>query len=111
MDWVRKVRENWVFVVSAVGALSWLTSQAIIATTAITTAQAEIKSNRDSIEVISSSMDAHVESPSGHNRITERLIKLESDVSHIDSTQSDNFKDIKDQLKIIQEDVKRLGSR
>ena len=99
------------FVVTGVAVLSWAISQSIMAASAITTMKSEIKNNQTGVELVSSVVEDHVNSESGHSKISERLIKLESDVGHIDTTQSDNFRDIKDQLKIIQQDVKRLRSR
>ena len=50
-------------------------------------------------------------SDTGHAKVAERLIKVETEVKHINTTQTTNFRDIKDQLKVIQQDVKGLRGR
>lgn len=106
-----KVRENWGVIVSLVALLAWIVSQIIIVTNAIAVTSLAIEDNKQDIEEIKLEAKSHTSSDTGHSKMAERLIKVETEVKHINMTQTTNFKDIKDQLKIIQQDVKVMRSR
>jgi hypothetical protein len=106
-----KVRENWGIIVSLVALLAWIVSQIIIVSNALAVQTLTVEDNKQSIEEVKSEAKSHTSSDTGHSKVAERLIKVETEVKHINMTQTTNFKDIKDQLKIIQQDVKVMRSR
>ncbi len=111
MSFWEKVKDNWGIICTLVAVFAWIISQVIVATNAISVAQASIVDNKKSIIEAKEETHAHVKSETGHSKVAERLIKVETEVKHINTTQTSNFRDIKEQLKIIQQDVKGLRSR
>ena len=106
-----KIRDNWGVIVSLVALFAWIISQIIIATNAIAVTNLSIDDNKRSIEEVKKDTKLHMNSDTGHAKVAERLIKVETEVKHINTTQTTNFRDIKDQLKVIQQDVKEIRSR
>ena len=106
-----KVKDNWGIIVSLVALFAWIISQIIIATNAIAITSLAIEDNKHSIHEVRTESRNHMKSETGHSKVAERLIKVETEVKHINTTQTANFKDIKDQLKVIQQDVKEIRGR
>ena len=106
-----KVKSNWGIIVALCGLFAWIIAQVINVTYSISAANASIDNNKQDIEATQTQMAEHKSSETGHYKLSERMIKVETDVNHINITQTTNFKDIKDQLKVIQADVKDLGKR
>ena len=106
-----KLRDNWGIIVSLAALFAWIISQIIIASSAIVVTNLAIDDNKQSIQEVRTATKEHMSSETGHAKVAERLIKVETEVKHINTTQTTNFKDIKDQLKVIQQDVKEIRSR
>ena len=106
-----KIRENWGVIVSLAALFAWIISQIIIATNSIAMTTLAIEDNKRNIQEVRAEAKSHTNSDTGHSKVAERLIKVETEVKHINTTQTTNFKDIKDQLKIIQQDVKVMRGR
>jgi len=108
---LEKVKGNWILISAFVVVSAWVIGQVIIVTNAVTIVQYEIKDNKKHISEIKLDTKEHVTSDTGHSKLSERMIKVETEVKHINTMQTTNFKDIKDQLKIIQQDVKVVRGR
>jgi TolA-binding protein len=102
-----KVLKLWPILVGTVAFLAWAIASIAAASVNVATAETALKDHSDKIEKVSKSVDNHKHS-GDHPRTNERLIKLESEVKHIQNTQTQNFKDIKKQLTIMQQDIKTL---
>jgi len=101
-----KLRDNWGVIVSLAALFAWIISQIIMATNSIAVTNLAIEDNKQHIQEVRDVAKDHMSSDTGHSKVAERLIKVETEVKHINTTQTVNFRDIKDQLKIIQQDVK-----
>lgn len=106
-----KIRDNWGIIVSLAALFAWIISQIVVVTNAVAVTKIAIDNNKKYVQEVKSEVKSHTDSDTGHAKVAERLIKVETEVKHINTTQTTNFKDIKDQLKIIQQDVKGLRSR
>jgi len=106
-----KVRENWGVIVSVAALFAWIIGQIVLVTNSIAMTGLALEDNKRHIQEIRSEAKAHMSSDTGHSKVAERLIKVETEVKHINVTQTTNFRDIKDQLKIIQQDVKVMRGR
>jgi len=105
-DLIAKLKYVWPFVLSFIGLLSWAVSQAVT----VSESQAQIDRNTTSVEEIEEEIDAH-EKEGQHPQLSEKLIRLESDVNHIKTNQSTNFESIKGTLDVMQEDIKEMNRR
>ena len=106
-----KVKDNWGVIVSLAALFAWIISQIIIATNSIAVTNIAIEDNKQHIQEVKTTAKEHMTSETGHTKVAERLIKVETEVKHINTTQTVNFSEIKDQLKIIQQDVKVMRGR
>ena len=106
-----KMKDNWAIIVSLAALFAWIISQIIIAANAIAVTNLDIADNKQNIQEVRTENRAHTNSETGHAKVAERLIKVETEVKHINTTQTTNFRDIKDQLKVIQQDVKEIRGR
>ena len=106
-----KMRENWGIIVSLVALFAWIITQIIVATQEISTMQHVLQDTQKGVDMGRQQFEAHTGSETGHYKLSARLIKVETEVNHINTTQKTNFKDIKEQLKTIQVDVKEIRGR
>ena len=112
-DLFSKLRSFWPFILAFIGLLSWVVSQAVTASdfkNAVARNADKVEKVEEKVESVEESIDLH-EIEGIHPKLNEKLIRLESDVSHIKTNQNTNFNDIKDTLNIMQEDIKDMNRR
>jgi len=102
-----KVLKLWPILVGTVAFLAWAIASIAAASVNVATAETTIQNQQVKLDSLVKGVEAHKHS-GDHPRTNERLIKLESEVKHIQNTQTQNFKDIKKQLTIMQQDIKTL---
>ena len=108
ITFLTKVRDNWGIIVSLAALFAWIIGQIIIVTNSIAVTNLAIEDNKQHIQEVKITAKEHMTSETGHTKVAERLIKVETEVKHINTTQTVNFSEIKDQLKTIQQDVKKV---
>lgn len=106
-----KVKDNWGVIVSLSALFAGIISQIIIVANAVAVTNIAIEDNKQRLQEVKITAKEHMTSETGHTKVAERLIKVETEVKHINTTQTVNFSEIKDQLKIIQQDVKVMRGR
>ena len=102
------VRTNWPLIVGTVALLAWIVGQIVSASVTMADVNERIRTTESDVVEISKDLDQH-EKAGSHPQINERLIRVETEVIHINTTQSQSFKDIKSQLNVMQDDIKDLG--
>ena len=107
----RRIKQNWEFMVGAAALFAWIITQIIVAMNSISVANMSIAENKEDIQEVQVKIKEHDTSGSSHFTLSERMTKVEAEVKHIQTTQTINFRDIKDQLKTIQQDVKVVRGR
>lgn len=106
-----KMKDNWGVIVSLSALFVGIISQIIVVANAVAVTNIAIEDNKQRLQEVKITAKEHMTSGVGHTKVAERLIKVETEVKHINTTQTVNFSEIKDQLKIIQQDVKVMRGR
>jgi hypothetical protein len=104
------MKKHWHLVVGVVAILSWFTSQVVTASATLSDVNDSIQNNQEKIVDLESDLDKHQEGD-GHPQLSERLIRVETEVIHINRTQSQSFQDIKTQLNVMQDDIKDINRK
>ena len=106
-QFIGKVLHYWPIIVGTVAFLAWAIASIAAASVNVAVVEGAVKDHSDQIKAVSGDVESH-RKDGDHPRTNERLIKLESEVKHIQTTQTENFKDIKKQLNTMQQDIKTL---
>tara|TARA_R100001126_G_C4700899_1_gene90175 strand:+ start:63 stop:404 length:342 start_codon:yes stop_codon:yes gene_type:complete len=102
------VKKHWYLVLAIVGALSWFTSQVVGASATMADINDSIQRNQEKIVDLEEDVEKHEEGV-GHPQVNERLIRVETELIHINRSQLESFQDIKLQLNTMQEDIKEIN--
>ena len=105
---LQRLKDYWPFAVGIGGALVWIVTSLITASLSLAAIQSDVSTNKKEITDISSDMK---EQDKSSTQLNERMIKVESEVTHIKTHQTENHRDIKDQLNIMQQDIKTMSNR
>ena len=103
---LKRLKAYWPFAVGLGGALVWIVTSLITASLSLAAIQSDVSTNKEEITEISSEMKDQDKSST---QLNERMIKVESEVNHIKVHQTENHRDIKDQLTIMQQDIKKMS--
>ena len=106
-NFLGKIRFYWPIIAGFVALLAWAITSIATASVSVSTVEHILEDHSGEISKVSRDMDTH-KNEGNHPKTNERLVKLESEVRHLQTTQSENFKDIKKQLNIMQQDIKSL---
>ena len=112
-DFVSRLKNAWPIILAVIGLLSWVVSQAVTASDfkgKVTRNEVKIEEVSNSVGKVSKEIESH-EREGIHPKLNDKLIRLETDVTHIKTNQSTNFNDIKDTLNIMQQDIKEMNRR
>lgn len=101
-----KIQTYWPIFVAIVFSIVWLTSTAISATFSAAEVKSDVEVNTRDIKKTIDKTDIHQDTIS---KVNARLIAVESEVKHIRVHQSQNHKDIKSELKILRQDIKKMS--
>ena len=104
------MKKHWHLVVGVVAVLSWFTSQVVTASYTMADVNDSIQSNQEKIVDLEEDVEKHQDGD-GHPQLNERLIRVETEVIHINRTQSQSFQDIKEQLNTMQDDIKEINRK
>ena len=99
-NFLKKVKDSWPLILGFVSILAWIITSIASASVSVGAVKHELQDHEEKIVSTEEDLKSHKDNGS-HKNTSERLIKLESDVNHIQTTQSENFKDIKDQLNTL----------
>ena len=102
---LKRIKDYWPLVVTLGGVLVWVVTSLITGSLSLAAIQADVSSNKE--EIIDISVDMKEQDKSAV-KLNERMIKVESEVNHIRVHQTENHEYIKDQLKIMQQDIKTI---
>jgi len=103
---LKKLKAYWPFVVGLGGALVWVVTSLVTASLSMAAIQSDVSTNKKEISKISTEIKDQDKSA---NKLNERLIKVEAEVNHIRVQQKENHEDIKQQLTIMQQDIKNMS--
>ena len=104
------VKGYWPLILGVVAVISWFTSQLVTASFTVADVNDSITRNAEEISDLDKDLDKHQEGD-GHPQMNERLIRVETEVNHINRTQSQSFQDIKTQLNVMQDDIKDINRK
>lgn len=102
-----KIQTYWPIFVAVVVALVWVTSAAVSASFSAAEVKSDVEVNKRDIKKTSEKTDSHQDTI---GKVNARLIAVESEVKHIRVHQSENHKDIKSELKILRQDIKKMSN-
>mgnify|MGYP003110416372 CR=1 FL=1 len=104
------LKTYWSVAVVIVGVVTWIVTQAVAATQVTADVRNDVDRNGERIEAVEKSVESHEDSV-GHQEVSDRLTKLEVEVKHVNVQQTENFKDIKDTLGVMQQEIRELNRR
>ena len=104
------IKKHWYLVLALAAALSWFTSQVVDASATMSDINDSIQRNQEKIVDLEGDVEKHQDGD-GHPQFNERLIRVETEVIHINRTQSQSFQDIKEQLNTMQDDIKDISRK
>ena len=79
------MKKHWHLVVGVVAVLSWFTSQVVTASYTMADVNDSIQSNQEKIVDLEEDVEKHQDGD-GHPQLNERLIRVETEVIHINRT-------------------------
>lgn len=101
------VKKHWHLVLAVVAFLLWFSNQVSSASSTMADITDSIQHSQEKIVDLEEDVEKHEESV-GHPQVNERLIRVETELIHINRSQSEGFQDIKLQLNTMQEDIKEI---
>ena len=102
------IKKHWYLVLGIAGFLLWFTSQVVAASGTLSDLHESINHNEEEILDLKEDVEKH-ETSVGHPQLSDRLIRVETELVHINKSQSESFQDIKLQLNILQQDIKEIS--
>ncbi len=105
---LESLKKHWYLVLAIVGFLVWFTDKVVEASNTLSDVHESIQDNEDEIVELKKDAEKH-ETSVGHSQLSERLIRVETELVHINKSQSESFQDIKLQLNILQQDIKEIS--
>jgi hypothetical protein len=102
-----KIQTYWPIFVAIIVAVVWITSTAISASFSAAEIKSDVEVNKRDIKKTLEKTDSHQDTI---GKVNARLIVVESEVKHIRVHQSENHKDIKSELKILRQDIKKMSN-
>ena len=107
---LKSIKGYWPLILGVVAVISWFTSQIVTASFTVADVNDSITRNAEDIGELDKDLNKHQEGD-GHPQLNERLIRVETEVIHINRTQSQSFQDIKTQLNVMQDDIKDINRK
>jgi len=102
-----KIQTYWPIFVAVVVAVVWVTSTVVSASLSVASVKSDVEINRRDIAKGDEKVENHQKTV---RKVNNRLITVETDIKHIRVQQKQNHEDIKSELRILRQDIKKMSN-